>query len=67
MFAEAEFWISDRRAYGPFAVEAIRETFNPDQPVGQAVFALTPADLQGRLSDIASEILLHLSQWNLVS
>jgi Flp pilus assembly protein TadG len=37
-------------------------TFDPNQPVGQAVFAATAADLQGVFQTIASEILLRLSQ-----
>jgi Flp pilus assembly protein TadG len=37
-------------------------TFNPNEPVGQAVFAPTAADLQGVFQTIASEILLRLSQ-----
>jgi Flp pilus assembly protein TadG len=37
-------------------------TFNSTQPVGQAVFAPTAADLQGVFQTIASEILLRLSQ-----
>ena len=37
-------------------------TFDPNQPVGQAVFAVTAADLQGVFQTIASEILLRLSQ-----
>jgi hypothetical protein len=37
-------------------------TFDPNQPVGQAVFAATAADLQGVFQTTASEILLRLSQ-----
>jgi Flp pilus assembly protein TadG len=37
-------------------------TFNPNEPVGAAVFAATPADLQGVFQTIASEILLRLSR-----
>jgi Flp pilus assembly protein TadG len=37
-------------------------TFNPNEPVGQAVFAPTAADLQGVFQTIASEILLRLSR-----
>ncbi len=37
-------------------------TFDPNQPVGQAVFAPTAADLQGVFQTIASEILLRLSR-----
>jgi Flp pilus assembly protein TadG len=37
-------------------------TYDPTQPVGAAVFAPTPADLQGVFQTIASEILLRLSQ-----
>ncbi len=37
-------------------------TFDPNEPVGQAVFAATAADLQGVFQTIASEILLRLSQ-----
>jgi len=37
-------------------------TFDPTQPVGSAVFAPTPADLEGVFQTIASEILLRLSQ-----
>jgi Flp pilus assembly protein TadG len=37
-------------------------TFNPNQPVGQAVFAPTAAALQGVFQTIASEILLRLSR-----
>ena len=37
-------------------------TFDPSQPVGQAVFAPTAADLQSVFQTIASEILLRLSQ-----
>ena len=37
-------------------------TFNPNEPVGQAVFAPTAADLQSVFQTIASEILLRLSQ-----
>ena len=37
-------------------------TFNPNEPVGEAVFAPTAADLQGVFQTIASQILLRLSQ-----
>jgi len=37
-------------------------TFNPNTPVGEAVFAPTAADLQGVFQTIASEILLRLSR-----
>jgi Putative Flp pilus-assembly TadE/G-like/von Willebrand factor type A domain len=37
-------------------------TFNPNQPVGEAVFAPTPADLQGVFQIIAAKILLRLSR-----
>jgi hypothetical protein len=37
-------------------------TFDPNEPVGQAVFAPTAADLQGVFQTIASEILLRLSR-----
>jgi Flp pilus assembly protein TadG len=37
-------------------------TFNPNAPVGAAVFAPTAADLQGVFQTIASEILLRLSR-----
>ena len=37
-------------------------TFNPNEPVGQAVFAPTANDLDAVFQSIASEILLRLSQ-----
>jgi Flp pilus assembly protein TadG len=37
-------------------------TFDPNQPVGQAVFAPTPAQLQGVFQTIAAKILLRLSR-----
>jgi hypothetical protein len=37
-------------------------TFNPNEPVGQAVFAPTAQDLDAVFQAIASEILLRLSQ-----
>ena len=37
-------------------------TYDPNQPVGQAVFAPTPADLQSVFNVIASKILMRLSQ-----
>jgi Mg-chelatase subunit ChlD len=37
-------------------------TFDPNSPVGEAVFAPTAADLQGVFQTIASEILLRLSK-----
>jgi hypothetical protein len=37
-------------------------TFDANQPVGQAVFAPTAADLQSVFQTIASKILLRLSQ-----
>ena len=37
-------------------------TFNPNEPVGQAVFAPTASDLNAVFQSIASEILLRLSQ-----
>ncbi|HXZ87470.1 MAG TPA: pilus assembly protein, partial [Candidatus Binataceae bacterium] len=37
-------------------------TYNPNEPVGQAVFAPTAADLQSVFQTIAAEILLRLSQ-----
>jgi Flp pilus assembly protein TadG len=37
-------------------------TFDPNQPVGQAVFAPTPAELQTVFQTIAAKILLRLSQ-----
>jgi Mg-chelatase subunit ChlD len=37
-------------------------TFDANQPVGEAVFAPTPADLQGVFQTIASKILLRLSK-----
>lgn len=37
-------------------------TFNPNLPVGEAVFAPTPAQLQGVFQTIAAKILLRLSQ-----
>jgi len=37
-------------------------TFDPNQPVGQAVFAPTASDLTAVFQSIASEILLRLSQ-----
>ena len=37
-------------------------TFDSTQPIGQAVFASTAADLQGVFQDIANKILLRLSQ-----
>lgn len=37
-------------------------TFDPNSPVGEAVFAPTAADLQGVFQTIASEILLRLSR-----
>jgi hypothetical protein len=37
-------------------------TYDSTQPVGAAVFAPTPADLQGVFQTIASEILLRLSR-----
>ena len=37
-------------------------TFNASQPIGEAVFAPTAADLQGVFQDIANKILLRISQ-----
>jgi hypothetical protein len=37
-------------------------TFDSSQPIGQAVFAPTAADLQSVFQTIASKILLRLSQ-----
>jgi len=37
-------------------------TFNPNEPIGQAVFAPTASDLDAVFQSIASEILLRLSQ-----
>jgi hypothetical protein len=37
-------------------------TFNPGQPVGEAVFAPTPADMQAVFEQIAKKINLRLSQ-----
>jgi hypothetical protein len=44
------------------ANDPVSATFDRDQPVGQAVFATTAADLQGVLQTVASEILLRLSR-----
>ena len=37
-------------------------SFDPNQPIGQAVFAPTAADLQGVFQTIASQILLRITQ-----
>ncbi len=45
-----------------FANDPASNSFDSTQPIGEAVFAPTSADLQGVFQDIANKILLRLSQ-----